>query len=64
MLDFQEELVIFQTVRKAADGGILEARRTGTKVVNNTTIHPPTKSMSVPPHGNENAAPSLSQMAL
>ena len=49
---------------KAADGGILEALRTGTKVVSSTTNHPPKNNISVLAHGNENAAPSASHTAL
>ena len=59
-----KSLVIFHTVRNAAEGGMVDARRTGRYVVINTTSHPARKSMIVLAHGNENAAPSSSQMAL
>jgi len=56
--------VIFQIARSAAEGGMVDARRTGTKVVRSTTSQPIKKSKRVLLHGKENAAPSPSQMAL
>jgi len=51
-------------VRRAAEGGIFAAWRTGAAVVARTTNHPNTNTPTVEVHGNEKATPSSAQRAL
>ena len=49
--------------RKASDGSILDAERTGEKVARYTRAAPPNKTHITVDHGRTKAAPSSSQMA-
>ena len=63
-IDTARPIVIFHRFRNAAEGGMLEAFLTGRNVVKSTTTQAKRNSPAVLPHGNSNAAPSPSHIAL